>query len=194
VTKGFGVDAARAALAVGLADLGENYADELVAKAEAIAAEPVGAAGVRWHFHGTLQTNKINRLAPHVHLWQTVDSPSRAAALASRVPGARVLVQVDFSGRPGRAGCDPAATDALVRQARDTGLDVRGLMCVAPLGEPPERAFAALRRLADGLDLAERSMGMSGDFEEAVRAGATMIRLGSVLFGARPGRPPGSTA
>ncbi len=185
VTKGFGAEAPLAALRAGLADLGENYADEMVRKAVAVAdASP--ASGARWHFQGALQTNKINRLAPHVHLWQTVDSVARAAALGARVPGARALVQLDLSGAPGRSGCAPADAPAVVAAARDAGLTVLGLMCVAPLDAEPAVAFTQLARLADALGLPERSMGMSDDFEDAVRAGATMLRLGSVLFGRRP--------
>lgn len=191
VTKGHGVDAVRAALAHGLADLGENYADELVSKALAVAAEPGTAA--RWHFQGRLQTNKINRLAAHVSLWQTVDTAERARALAQRVPGAAVLVQLDVSGVAGRGGASEDDVPSVVSVAREAGLDVQGLMSVAPLpgvGAPSAaEAFGVLARLADRLGLPERSMGMSDDLEDAVRAGSTMVRLGGALFGPRQQRP-----
>ena len=185
VTKGQPATIVCAALAVGLVDIGENYTDELVTKAEALAA-----AAVRWHFQGRLQTNKINRLVPHVWLWQTVDSTDRAQALAVRAPGAKVLVQVDLSGDPGRSGVSPGTVPAVVTQCREGGLDVLGLMCVAPLpvggAADPASAFAQVSSLADDLGLEHRSMGMSDDFEAAVRAGSTIIRIGSALFGARP--------
>ena len=187
VTKGQPASIVRAALAVGLVDVGENYADELVTKAEALTG---AALTVRWHFQGRLQTNKINRLIPHVWLWQTVDSSDRALALAARAPGAKVLVQVDLSGDPGRSGVAPDTVSRVVAQCHDGGLDVLGLMCVAPLpagGAPdPASAFAQVSQMADELGLEHRSMGMSDDFEAAVRAGSTIIRIGSALFGARP--------
>jgi hypothetical protein len=189
VTKGFPVAAANAAIAAGLVDLGENYADELVAK-----ARELGDAAVRWHFQGALQTNKINRLAPHVACWQSLDSEHRLRALAARVPGASVLVQVDLSGSAGRGGCRVADVARLVAAGTALGLRVDGLMCVAPLGTDPAAAFAEVAGLADDLGLRERSMGMSDDFEAAVRCGATMIRLGSVLFGPRPRGPAPSAS
>ena len=187
VTKGQPATIVGAALAVGLVDIGENYADELVTKAELLAnATPA----VRWHFQGRLQTNKINRLIPYVWLWQTVDSTDRAHALAVRAPGAKVLVQVDLSGDPGRSGVAPGMVSAVVTQCGAVGLDVLGLMCVAPLpggGAPdPATAFARVSHMADELGLEHRSMGMSDDFEAAVRSGSTIIRIGSALFGARP--------
>lgn len=188
VTKGFGPEVAVAAALAGLADVGENYADELVAKAQALAG--LGIA-VRWHFLGALQTNKINRLAPHVALWQTVDSARRAEALGKRVPGAAVLVEVDIPAVAGRSGCPPDEVGAVVDAARAVGLDVRGLMGVGPdpdvVGEAANRAaFDRLAALARALGLDELSMGMTHDLEAAVAAGATMVRVGEALFGPRP--------
>ncbi len=189
VTKGFGVEAARVALALGLMDLGENYAQELLAKAAALAGgSDQHGPRPRWHFIGRLQGNKVKALAPVVSLWQSVDRPSLVAELARRAPGAAVLVQVNVSGEPQKGGCAPADAPGLVAMLRDGGLDVRGLMAVGPTG-PPAAArpgFAALADLADRLGLPERSMGMTADLEVAVSEGATMIRIGEALFGPRP--------
>jgi pyridoxal phosphate enzyme (YggS family) len=183
MTKGFGADAVRAAVAAGLEDIGESYAQELLAKA------PESPPGVRWHFAGRLQTNKVKALAPHVHLWHSVDRAGLGAEIARRAPGAHVLVQVNVSGEPQKGGCEPGATAALVDELRGRGLVVGGLMAIGPIGEPEAArpGFRRLAGLADELGLAERSMGMSGDLEVAVEEGATIVRVGTGLFGARPG-------
>lgn len=194
VTKGFGPAEVAAAVRAGADACGENYAQELVGKAEALAsAGDPGRVVPTWHFIGQLQTNKVRMLAPHVSLWQSVDRPSLATEIARRAPGADVLVQCDLSGEPQKGGCPLEEVPGLVEHARSLGLDVRGLMGV-PAAGPSEvvgEAFSRLVRLADALELPERSIGMSGDFEEAVRRGATMVRLGSVLFGSRPPRIAG---
>jgi len=185
VTKTFGPDAALAALAAGLVDVGESYAAELVATHDAVGPSPL-----TWHFLGALQRNKLARLAPRVDVYQGVASPREADAVAARAAGARCFVQVDVAGLPGRNGCAPAATASVVAAARDAGLAVEGLMCVA--SEDPVRAaaeFGALRHAADALGLEGCSMGMSGDYEAACARGATMLRLGTALFGRRPSRP-----
>jgi hypothetical protein len=192
VTKGFGPEAVAAALAAGVADLGESYAPELVAKSAAVDASGAPAAGrpsPRWHFVGRLQSNKVRRVAATVHLWQSVDRPALVTELVRHAPGAAVLVQVNVSGEEQKGGCPPAATADLVASARAGGLDVRGLMCVAAPGgdEAARPGFRLLRALADDLGLAERSMGMSGDLEAAVEEGSTMVRVGTALFGTRPG-------
>ncbi len=193
VTKGFGLPAVRSALACGLVQVGENYADELVEKAAALAAEP-GAGGdlvaaLQWHFLGPIQRNKLPRLAPIVHCYEGVDRLAEGEAIATRSPGAAVLVEVRTVEDPGRPGVAPAAVAPLVAALRRLALDVRGLMTVAPAGggEPARQAFASVRRLADDLGLAVRSMGMTDDLELAVAEGATCVRLGRALFGARPG-------
>jgi len=187
VTKGFGPEAVRAACDAGLRDLGENYAGELVAKAAA--PEPAAAGdAVVWHFLGAVQRNKVPVLAPIVGLWQSLAREAEGARIARFAPGARVLVQVDTTGLPGRNGCPPPEVGPLVQQLADLGLDVRGLMTVAAPGEAAATtAFQSVRRLADQLGLEERSMGMSDDLEAAVAAGSTMVRVGRALFGDRPG-------
>ena len=180
VTKGFGPDAARAARQAGLTDLGENYAAELVAKAAAV------DDAVVWHFLGAVQRNKVPALSPLVGLWQSVAREAEGARIARCAPGAKVLVQVDTTGLPGRNGCPPSGVPGLVRRLGELGLDVRGLMTVAAPGEAAARAaFESVARLADGLELEERSMGMSDDLEVAVAAGSTMVRVGRALFGER---------
>ncbi len=183
VTKGFGADAVDAAASVGVFDVGENYAQELAAKAEA-----VSGGDRRWHFLGHVQRNKVRSIAPVVHLWQGVDRVAAGEEIARRAPGARVLVQVGISGEERRNGCAPHAVPALVERLHALGLQVRGLMAVGPAG-PPELArpgFAEVSALADRLGLAERSMGMTDDLEVAVEEGSTMVRVGRALFGARP--------
>ncbi|MCL6092035.1 MAG: YggS family pyridoxal phosphate enzyme [Actinobacteria bacterium] len=190
VTKGFGPEAIGAAVAAGLLDIGENYGQEMLAKVGAV------PSGVRWHFLGELQRNKLARLAPHVHLWHGLDREAEALALARIKPGAAVLVEVRASPGPGaseqvRPGAKAEEVPALVSVARAAGLSVRGLMTLGPRGAPaPEvaRHFALVARLAVDLGLSELSMGMSADFELAVGEGATIVRLGQALFGPRPAR------
>ncbi|WP_421119821.1 YggS family pyridoxal phosphate-dependent enzyme [Aquihabitans daechungensis] len=188
VTKGFGPEVALAAAEAGLVELGENYAQELVAKAPVVA--DAGLA-IRWHAIGRLQRNKVRSLAGIVALWQSVDRLDLGREIAKRAPGAAVLVQVNVSDEPQKGGCAPDATADLVAALGDEGLDVQGLMTVGRTGSPADAraGFALLRRLADDLDLSVRSMGMSGDLEAAVAEGATLVRVGSALFGPRPSVP-----
>ena len=191
VTKGFGPEVAVVAAEAGLVALGENYAQELVAKAPVLAE-----AGhvVRWHAIGRLQRNKVRALAPVVALWQSVDRADLGLEIARRAPGAEVLVQVNVSDEPQKGGCPPAEAPDLVARLVDAGLAVQGLMTVGRTGTPEDAAggFEVLSRLADGLHLPVRSMGMSGDLEVAVAAGSTMVRVGGALFGPRPPRPASS--
>ncbi len=189
VTKGFGPELAAAAAAAGLTDLGENYAQELVAK---VATVEAAGHDVRWHFLGNLQRNKVRALAPHVALWQSVDRASLGAEIAKRAPGAAVLVQVNLSGEEQKGGCRRDEAPALVEDLVSAGLEVRGLMGVAPAGPPDDarEGFRWLRSTVDHLGLTVCSMGMSGDLEVAVQEGSTMVRVGTGLFGARPPRGP----
>lgn len=191
VTKGFGPEAVIAARDAGLHDIGENYANELIAKAAAVERDPGGSPPLRWHFLGAIQRNKVARLAPVVGVWQSVSRVEEGARIARFAPGAAVLVEVDTTGLSGRNGCRPDDVGALVVRLRDDGLDVRGLMTVAaPGAEAANVAFATVRSLADKLDLEERSMGMTDDLDAAVRAGTTMVRIGRGLFGERPAKRP----
>jgi pyridoxal phosphate enzyme (YggS family) len=193
VTKGFGPEVADAAVRAGCGHLGENYAQELVAKARQLGwGRGPDAATERptVHFLGRLQRNKVRQLAPFVDLWQSVDRPEVGAEIARRSPGAAVLVQVDITGEPQKGGCAPAGVGELVRSLAAGGLDVRGLMGVGRAGDDraTRAGFAKLAALADDLHLPVRSMGMSGDLELAVAAGSTMVRVGTDLFGPRPPR------
>lgn len=191
VTKGFDVGAVTAALALGLVDIGENYAAELVAKAAHVADDADGAPGDEsrpcWHFLGAVQRRRVRELAAVVGCWQTLTRVVEGEAIAGRAPGARVLVEVDVSGLPGRNGCPPGAVPGLVRSLEALELDVGGLMVVAPPGplEVARAAFRTTAALGADLGLAELSMGMSGDYEVALEEGATMVRVGQALFGPR---------
>ncbi len=188
VTKGFGPEAVAAAVGAGLLDVGENFAQELVAKAGDCRENPDIGLRPRWHFIGRLQRNKVRRIADLVQLWQSVDRSEAAVEIARWAPGARVLVQVDVAGTGGRGGCRPQDTARLVGECRRAGLEVAGLMAVGPPG-PVERARPGFRMLAaqaTELGLPDLSMGMSADLEVAVEEGATMVRVGTALFGARP--------
>jgi pyridoxal phosphate enzyme (YggS family) len=195
VTKGFGPDVVRAALAAGLVDIGESYVQELVAKAAELAADAdtdstAGLPAPRWHAIGRLQRNKVRKAAPLVALWHSVDRLPLGAEIARHAPGAAVLVQVNTSGEQVKGGCTPAEAPRLVEALADLGLDVQGIMTMAPEG-PPEgarSAFVAAREIRDRLGLRELSMGMSGDLDVALREGATLVRVGTGLFGPRPAR------
>lgn len=186
VTKSFGVGHVAAAIDAGLSDIGENYAQEAVEKWTAL--EAIRRSRARLHFIGRLQTNKIRTLAPHVALWQTVDRGALVEQLARHAPGAQVLVQVNISDEPSKGGCRDDEAAALVAHATDAGLQVLGLMGVGPAGDPElaRPAFRRLRSLVDRLALPVCSMGMTDDLEVAVSQGATMVRVGSALFGPRP--------
>lgn len=185
VTKTWGLDAVEAAIAAGCRAVGENYAQEVVQKFASVEALP------EVHFIGQLQTNKVRLVAPYVSVYETVDRVSLATEIAKRAAGARVFVQVDTTGEPGKGGCPLAEVPGLVETCTQLGLRVEGLMTVGPTEGGPEAArpgFRAVRRLVDELGLAECSMGMSDDLEVAVAEGSTEVRVGSALFGARPPR------
>jgi pyridoxal phosphate enzyme (YggS family) len=187
-TKGHPAARVAELVEAGVVDVGESYAQELVAKAEELADD--GGAAVRWHFIGNLQRNKVRHVAAFVHLWQSVDRLSLAAEIAHRAPGASVLVQVNVSQREQQGGCPPERVAAVVEGCRDLGLDVRGLMAIGPQGtdEVVRAGFRTVRALADDLGLPERSMGMSADLEAAIAEGSTMVRIGTDLAGPRGAR------
>ncbi len=180
VSKTRSSEEAAAAVALGLSDLGENYAQELVTKSTAV-------PGARWHMIGGLQRNKVKRLAPVVSLWQTVDRADLGDEIAKRAPGASILVQVNTSGEQAKSGCAPEAAPALVEYCQAAGLVVEGMMTVGPTSADadPRPGFAQLRNLVDRLGLSICSMGMSRDLEVAVAEGSTMVRVGTALFGPR---------
>ena len=192
VTKGHGPEAVRAALAAGLGIVGENRVQEARDKQEATAG-----LSVHWHLIGTLQKNKARHAAARFELIHSVDRLDLAVELDRRTdPEAiqRILVQVNCSAEPQKGGVEPKALPGLLDEiARLRRLNVAGLMTMAALtGDIGEqrRAFALLRTLRDaaaarGHAGTELSMGMSGDYLVAVEEGATMVRLGTLLFGER---------
>jgi pyridoxal phosphate enzyme (YggS family) len=184
ISKEQPADAVAAALGCGQLDVGENRAQELVAKAralEATAPRPI------WHFVGRLQRNKVRVLAPFVSRWHSIDRGELVADLARYAPDVPMLVQVNVAGEPQKGGCAPEDAGPLVARCREAGLAVDGLMTVPPLGVDARPYFRVLRALAARLELPELSMGMTGDFEAAVAEGATYVRVGSAVFGPRTG-------
>ena len=183
VTKGFGPEVCRQVLDAGLRILGENRVQEALKKMDDV-------AGPDWHLIGHLQTNKVRQAAGRFALIQSVDSIHLAEALARADPAQAVLVEVNVAREPQKSGIDPAHALELVDQVGRL-LDLRGLMGMGPTDQDPTPAFNELRTLRDeaqqrsGKSLPILSMGMSGDFEAAVAAGSTMVRLGQVLFGPR---------
>jgi len=196
VTKTVPIEAIRLARGAGLEHLAENHANELAEKAPQVPAT--------WHFVGKLQTGTAPRVADHADVVHSAE-PGRAleqvAARAARSgKQIRCLVQVDFTGR--RQGVSPEEVEGFLRTAESlAGIELVGLMTLPPWTDDPEATrpwFTRLRELRDQLrerwdGLAELSMGMSGDYEVAVEEGATMVRVGTALFGPRPpGRVPDS--
>jgi pyridoxal phosphate enzyme (YggS family) len=173
------------AVALGVTDVGENRAQELLAKADALAAAPSTQADVCWHFLGRLQRNKVRSLAGRVTWWQSIDREALGVAIARHAPGAQVLVEVNLADEPQKGGCAPADAGRLSDALRESGLRVDGLMTIPPEGDDPRRWFAALRELGGQLGVHHLSMGMTDDYEIAVEEGATMVRIGRAIFGAR---------
>lgn len=184
VTKAFGPEIIDVAVAAGCRAIGENYAQELIAKRAAAAAAEV-------HFIGQLQTNKVRQIADIVDVYETVDRAKLAREIAKRAPGARVLIQVDTTGEPGKGGCPIDGLDRLVDQIAELDLRLDGLMTVGPTEGGPAAAapgFRLVRAAVDRWGLAVCSMGMSADLEVAVAEGSTQVRVGTALFGPRPSR------
>ena len=174
------------AVALGVTDVGENRAQELLAKADTLAATaPSPQADVCWHFLGRLQRNKVRSLAGRVAWWQSVDREPLGVAIARHAPGAQVLVEVNLADEPQKGGCAPSDAGRLADALRESGLRVEGLMTIPPEGDDPRPWFAALRELGGDLGVHHLSMGMTDDYEIAVEEGATMVRIGRAIFGAR---------
>ena len=181
-TKTVDADRVAVALRAGLVEVGENRAQELLAKAPVLADAPEPP---RWHFLGALQRNKVRALSGWVTCWESVDRLALGHSIAQHAPGARILVEVNLAGEAQKAGCAPSEAPELVDELRALGLHVAGLMTVPPHCDDPRPWFAQLRGLADRLALAELSMGMTDDFEPAIAEGATIVRIGRAIFGAR---------
>ncbi|MDD3836423.1 MAG: YggS family pyridoxal phosphate-dependent enzyme [Phenylobacterium sp.] len=176
-------------LAAGQRVFGENRVQEAMGRWEG------RAEGLELRLIGPLQTNKAREAVAFFDVIETLDREKLARVLADemarqgRTP--RLYVQVNTGEEPQKAGVAPAEADAFIETCRKTyGFAIEGLMCIPPAGEPPGPHFALLAKIADGNGLAGLSMGMSDDFETAIRFGATSVRVGSALFGAREA-PPG---
>lgn len=181
VTKTFPAAYVRIAAILGLHTVGENYVDELCAKRSAVAD-----GSVRWHYLGALQTNKIPRVVECADVICGVSRLKEVEKIAASGHANVLYVQVDYTGRAGRNGAEPSDVATIVEFARSRGLDVAGLMTVAPPDpEGARTAFRATRHLVDDLALVECSMGMSDDLEIACELGSSEVRIGRALFGAR---------
>ena len=195
VTKFQPISLVRELLDLGERDFGENRHQEASEKSVALEDSPA-----RWHFVGQLQSNKAKAVRAYASVVHSVDRESLVPGLSAPavdhpnnvLQPLDVFVQVDLGTEPGRGGVVPAALDALVeRVVAASGITLVGLMTVAPLETEPRRAFARLRELAEGVrrtvpGATSLSMGMSGDFIEAIMEGATHLRLGSAITGNRP--------
>lgn len=196
VTKSHGPEAVRAAVTAGLVDVGENRVQEALEKQDVLSE-----VAARWHLIGTLQRNKVRHVLGRFVLLHAVDRLELVMELDKRLAAAEavarqpVLVEVNCSGESAKSGAAPGDLPGLLdRIAASPRLELRGLMTMAALSDDPvvqRAAFAKLRQLREtmqhrGHELPELSMGMSGDYPVAVEEGATMVRLGTLLFGERP--------
>lgn len=185
VTKVFPAQVIRDAHALGLRDFGENYVQEFELKMPALADLPAA----RYHLIGHLQSNKSRRAAELFSVIQTVDSPKLARRLSECGRPLDVLLEVKLSPEDSKRGAEPSEITALAETiAGLPNLSLKGLMTMPPWSEEPEDSrpyFRRLRELAVSLGLAELSMGMSHDLETAIEEGATIIRVGTALFGSR---------
>lgn len=182
VTKTFGADAIEAAVACGVVDIGESYAQECVAKLSKLTpTQP------KVHFIGRLQRNKVQRLADYVDVWQTVDRPKIVREISNRAPGADVMIQVNTTQVSNQGGCHVSEVENLASLIDNARLNLVGLMTIGAYGDNARtrKCFQQLRRMTDALQLPFCSMGMTGDIDIAVSEGANMVRVGRRLFGQR---------
>lgn len=186
VSKGHPAAAIQTLYDEGHRDFGEARTRAWRDKADALPED------IRWHFIGSLQTKKVRELDGRLALIHSVDRTKLVQELGRRGIRAPVLLQCNVSGEASKAGATPSEAGALLEAALDSGLDVRGLMTMAPLAgglDAARSTFEALAQLRDSLanrtSLPELSMGMSGDMEEAVASGATLVRVGTAIFGPR---------
>jgi pyridoxal phosphate enzyme (YggS family) len=191
VAKSHPADVVRPALAAGHRVFGENRVQEAEAKWPALKAE---YPDLRLHLVGGLQRNKVKRAVALFDAIETIDNEKLARAVAAEMARSgrrpQCFVQVNTGEEPQKGGVDPAEADAFIAACRDdVGLSIAGLMCVPPLEDAPAPHFALLREIAKRNGLEGLSMGMSGDFETAIRFGATHVRLGTAIFGERPVPP-----
>ncbi len=194
VSKGHGTERVRAAAACGVTNFGESYLQEALPKIDALRDLPL-----IWHFIGRIQANKSASIAATFDWVHGVDRLKIAERLSAQrphyAPALQVCIQVNIAGEIGKAGVEPASAAGLARSLRALPrLKLRGLMCILPVGQSAQdnrHAFQALALLlqqinAQGGGLDTLSMGMSSDFREAIQQGATLIRVGTAIFGPRP--------
>jgi len=189
VSKRHPLAAIERALAAGQLDFGENYAQELRDKAREL-------SGPRWHYIGRIQRNKVKYIAPVAYRVHALENVAQAEALAAKSPDTlKALVSVNISREENKGGVAPADLPALLDAIHQVqGLDVVGLMGMAPIVDDPRQTAPCFQELADlarkgrdrGHALAELSMGMSSDYRVAIEHGATWVRIGTAVFGARP--------
>ena len=202
VSKGHGTERVRAAAACGVTDFGENYVQEALPKIDALRD-----LALTWHFIGRIQANKSALIAERFDWVHGVDRLKIAERLSAQrpryAPPLQVCIQVNIAGESGKAGAEPASASSLALAVRALPrLRLRGLMCILPAGQSAHNnrhAFHALGLLlqqinAQGGGLDALSMGMSADFREAIQQGATLIRVGTAIFGPRPSSPPDDSA
>jgi PLP dependent protein len=187
VSKTFPPEAIEPVLAAGQRVFGENYVQDAKAKWPALRERH---DGVELHLIGPLQSNKAKDAVALFDAIHTLDRPSLAQALAKEIArqgrAPRLLVQVNTGEEPQKGGVPPGEVDAFLAACRETyGLTVSGLMCIPPAADPPSPHFALLNAIAARNGLALLSMGMSADFEAAIQLGATHVRVGTAIFGAR---------
>jgi pyridoxal phosphate enzyme (YggS family) len=204
VSKGFAAPVIAAAVAAGQHQFGENYLQDALPKMQALAAgrEPGAGSRLIWHFIGPIQSNKTREIAAHFDWAHAVDRLKIGERLAAQRPHdlgpLDICVQVNISAEPSKSGCGPdAAPELCAALARLPGIRLRGLMAIPAAADRPESARPAFRRMRELFDAVARggavdprafdtlSMGMSADFEVAVEEGATLVRVGTAIFGPR---------
>lgn len=188
VSKTILAPAVEQAIHAGQRLFGENRVQEALGKWPALKEQ---YPNIKLHLIGPLQTNKVKDAIALFDVIETLDRPKLARVLSKELERTgkrpRLFVQVNTGEEPQKAGIVPGETAEFVALCRDTyGLTIDGLMCIPPLDEEPSMHFALLAKLAGTLGLGELSMGMSGDFETAIAFGATCVRVGTAIFGARP--------
>jgi len=185
VTKGFRKEAVVAAYETGITLFGENYAQELIEKHNAL-----NDLALEWHMIGSLQRNKVRKLAEIVSVWQTVDRISLLREIAKHDASAKILIQVNPLQIPNKAGCSIAEAEVLLEQGSEMGLLVEGVMAVGMQGNLKETSniFKQAVDFAEKFDLPKRSIGMTEDLEVAIDHGSTLLRIGRALFGERPNK------
>ncbi|UVF19801.1 YggS family pyridoxal phosphate-dependent enzyme [Microvirga terrae] len=190
VSKTFPAEAIEPVLAVGQRVFGENYVQEAKTKWPGLRAR---FPDVELHMIGPLQSNKAREAVELFDVIHTLDRPSLAEALAKEIARQgrtpRLLVQVNTGEEPQKGGVVPTEVDAFLEACRERyGLQIEGLMCIPPAEDPPSPHFALLHTIAKRHGLGVLSMGMSADFDAAIQLGATHVRVGSAIFGARPSK------